>query len=294
MDLEELRAFLAVVETGSFLGAERSLKMPRATVRRRVDALEARAGVSLIMKTRDGVTATEAGTVLAFRGREMIQEATALVASIREIGQEPSGMLRVALPVGLPPHALVPAFSAVREAYPRLSVHARFSSDPMSGLLDDVDVALHFGPQTPSGPWLSFELLRLQEHLLAHPAYLARHGTPTTLEALRRHTLFAWESPGADPRVWPLRSGASFSVEPRLIASDIHVLRQCVLAGLGMALLPDAPLPDPGADDVGVVRVMGEEVGRTRALHAVVPKVLSEVPKVKALLSHIRTFAQQL
>lgn len=294
MDLEELRAFLAVVETGSFLGAERNLKMPRATVRRRVDALEARAGVSLIMKTREGVAATEAGAVLAHRGRQMIQEATALVASIREIGQEPSGVLRVMLPVGLAPHALVPAFDAVREAYPRLSVHARFSSDPVSGLLDDVDVALHFGPRATEGPWLSFELLRMQEHLIAHPSYLARRGTPTSLESLRQHTLFAWESPGEDPRVWPLRSGATFTVEPRLIASDIHLLRQCVLAGLGMALLPDAMLPDPGADSEGIVQVMATEVGRERSLRAVVPTVLSEVPKVKAVLSHIRAFAKQL
>ncbi len=93
MDLEELRAFLAVIETGSFLGAERSLNMPRATVRRRVDALEARAGVPLLNKSREGIVATEAGAVLVTRGRLMIQEATALVASIREIGQEPSGVL---------------------------------------------------------------------------------------------------------------------------------------------------------------------------------------------------------
>lgn len=294
MDLEELRAFLAVVETGSFLGAERSLSMPRATLRRRVDALEARAGVPLLSRTRQGIAATEAGAVLATRGRLMIQEATALVASIREIGQEPSGVLRVLLPVGLPPHMLVPLFAAMREAYPRLSVHLRFSDDPIGGLLDDVDVAVHFGERSPSGPWVSYELLRLREWMIAHVDYLARHGTPDSLDALAGHQLFAWEAPGGNPRVLPLRSGGSFAVEPTLVASDIHFLRQCVLAGLGIAMLPDAMLPDPGTDPGAVVPVLLDVVGRERPLRLVVPSVLSDVPKIKAVLRHVRSLTEQL
>src|SRR5262245_55449269 len=100
MDLEELRAFLHVVETGSFLAAADSLRVSRTTLRRRVGSLEARAGVSLVESTAHGVVLTEAGHMLAQRGRVMAQEASALLASIREVGQQPSGVLRVVLPVG--------------------------------------------------------------------------------------------------------------------------------------------------------------------------------------------------
>jgi len=294
MDLEELRAFLAVIETGSFLGAERSLNMPRATVRRRVDALEARAGVPLLNKTREGIVATEAGSVLFTRGRLMIQEATALVASIREIGQEPSGVLRVMLPVGLPPHLLVQLLAIVRASYPRLSVHLRFSEDPVGGLLDDVDMALHFGARSPPGPWVSYELPRIREWLVGTAEYLARCGTPETVEDLAGHTLFSWEAPGDDPRRWPLRSGGTFAVEPALVASDIHLLRQCVLSGLGLALLPDALVPDPGAEVDPVVPVLVGLVGRERPLRLVVPSVLSDLPKIKAILKHVRAFTENL
>lgn len=294
MDLEELRAFLAVVETGSFLGAERSLNMPRATLRRRVDALEARAGVPLLSRSRQGIAATEAGWVLATRGRLMIQEATALVASVREIGQEPSGVLRVLLPVGLPPHTLVPLFEAMRSTYPRLSIHARFSADPVSGLLDDVDLALHFGTRSPPGPWVSYELLRVREWLIAHVDYLARRGTPDSLESLNQHELFSWEAPGENPRLWPLRSGGTFPVEPAFIAADIHLLRQCVIAGLGIALVPDALLPDPGTDPASLAPVLIDTVGRERAIRLVVPSVLSDLPKIKAVLRHVRSLTEQL
>lgn len=293
MDLEELRAFLAVVETGSFLGAERSLNMPRATVRRRVDALEARAGVALLNKTREGIVATEAGTVLVTRGRLMIQEATALVASIREIGQEPSGTLRVLLPVGMPPQMLVPLFSAMRATYPRLGLHLRFSDDPIGGLLDDVDLAVHFGSRSPHGPWVSYELLRVREWVLGSADYLSRRGTPATIEELAEHTLFAWDPPGENPRVWPLRSGGAFAVEPALVASDIHLLRQCVLAGEGLALIPDAMLPEVDAAPAAVP-VLPDVVGRERPVRLVVPSVLSDLPKIKAVLKHVRAFTDSL
>src|SRR5512140_3473195 len=137
MDLEELRAFLDVVETGSFLAAAESLGVSRTTLRRRVEALEARAGVPLLKSTQQGIVLTEAGEVLAQRGRIMMQETSALLASIREVGHEPTGVLRVVMPVGLPPHQLTPLFGLLRTHYPRLSVHARFSEDPLSEPLDD-------------------------------------------------------------------------------------------------------------------------------------------------------------
>jgi DNA-binding transcriptional LysR family regulator len=294
MDLEELRAFLAVVETGSFLQAERSLSMPRATLRRRVDALEARAQVSLLRRTRQGIEPTEAGAVLATRGRLMIQEATALVASIREIGQEPSGVLRALLPIGLPPHLLVPLATALREAYPKLSVHVRFSADPVASLLDDVDVAMHFGTRSPPGPWDSFEILRVREWPIAHVDYLARRGTPRTLEELTKHELLSWEAPGEDPTRWPLRSGGTLAIEPAMVTTDIHFLRQCVLAGNGIAMVPDAMVPDPGTAPGDIVPVLDDHIGRDRSIRLVVPSVLSEVPKIKAVLSRVRAFTGQL
>jgi len=106
MDLEERRAFLDVVETGSFLAAADSLGVSRTTLRRRVEALEARTGVPLLKSTSTGIVLTEAGTVLARRGRIMMQETNALLTTIREVGRAPSGVLRVALPGALPPHLL--------------------------------------------------------------------------------------------------------------------------------------------------------------------------------------------
>jgi len=294
MDLEELRAFLDVVNTGSFLAAADSLGVSRTTLRRRVEALEARAGVPLLKSTHQGIVLTEAGEVLARRGRIMMQETSALLASIREVGHAPSGVLRLVLPVGLPPHLLTPLFELLRTSYPQLRVHARFSDNPLGEPLDDVDMAAHFGEDTPKGPWRSHVVMRVHEGLMASQEYLRRRGTPRSVEELRGHELFAWEAPGDDARIWPTLRGGSFTVEPALIATDIHLIRSCCLAGLGIGLVPGVELPDPGSPPEQLVPVLPDVVGRERPVRISVPEALSEIPKIKQVLSHILRFLEPL
>ncbi|MBN1205383.1 MAG: LysR family transcriptional regulator [Myxococcaceae bacterium] len=294
MDLEELRAFLDVAETGSFLATAESLGVSRTTLRRRVEALEARAGVPLLKSTRQGIVLTKAGELLAQRGRLMMQETSALLASIREVGHEPSGVLRMVMPVGLPPHLLTPLFGLLRTSYPRLSVHARFSDDPLGEPLHDVDMAIHFGEDSPRGPWLSYVVLRVREGLIASKEYLQRRGVPPALQELQGHELFSWEAPGEDARSWPTLRGAVFTVEPALITPDIHFIRSCCIAGLGIGLVPSIELADPGTPEDLLVPVLPDVVGRERPVRISVPEALAEIPKIKLVLTHIRRFLDPL
>jgi DNA-binding transcriptional LysR family regulator len=294
MDLEELRAFITVVQEGSFLGAARSLGMSRTTLRRHVASLEARAGVPLLESVRHGVLPTEAGQVLALQGRTMMQEASAILASIREVGHEPSGTLRVVLPVGLPPHVLTPLFAAVRSAYPKLHFHCRFSNDPLGEALVDVDIAVHFGVDAPKGHWISHVVLRIREWLIASRSYLDQRGAPLTIEDLKRHELLAWQAPGEDARVWHTLKGMPFTVQPALIATDIHFIRHCCISGLGIGLVPDALLPDPGVGADTLVPVLPDVVGQERLVRISVPAALSEIPKVKMIIEHVRRFLGDL
>lgn len=294
MDLAELRAFIAVVESGSFLGAARSLGVSRTTLRRQVGSLEARAGVPLLESAQNGVRPTEAGQALARQGRTMMEEASALLASIRELGHEPTGTLRVVLPVGLPPHVLTPLFAALRRAYPRLGVHCRFSNDPLGEALVDIDIAVHFGQDAPRGHWISHIVLRPREWLIASRDYLALRGTPRSIEDLAQHDLFAWQAPGEDARVWRTLKGTPFTVQPALVASDIHFIRHCCISGLGIGLLPDALLPDPGLDPDLLVPVLPDLVGQERAVRVSVPAALAEIPKVRMVVERVRRFAGEL
>lgn len=294
MDLEELRAFLAVVEAGSFLAAADALGVSRTTLRRRVDALEARAGVSLVESGPQGVQVTEAGALLAERGHQMVLEGRALLASIRDVGREPEGLLRVGLPVGLPPHVFTMLYATIREVFPGLRLLATFGVEPQNEALMDLDFIAHFSDDPPKGPWISYIIARPRRWLIASPDYLARRGTPKTPSDLLTHELFSWPAPGEDGREWPLVSGGTIRVEPALITPDIHLIRSCCLAGLGIGFVPDALLPDPGHDDSPLVPVLPALIGQAATLRVSVPRPLAGLPKIKAILSKISALVDDL
>ena len=72
------------------------------------------------------------------------------------------------------------------------------------------------------------------------------------------------------------------------------MLRQCVIAGQGIGFLPDAMFPDPGVAADDLVPVLPQLVGRERGVRLVIPTALADVPKVKAVLQHVRAFTGEL
>jgi DNA-binding transcriptional LysR family regulator len=293
VNLEEIQALVAVVDHGSVLAAAEALGVARTTLRRRLDDLEARAGVPLLHRMASGAAVTEAGRVVVDQGRRMLREASALLASVREIGGAPTGVVRVVAPPGMAPHLAVPLTVAVRTRFPGIVLDVRFDTDPIGGLLTDVDLAIQFGATLPEGPWVAFVVHRIPERLVASPAWLAAHGTPTSLAELAAHPVHAWAAPDRDPRALPLVGGGTCPFEPAMVCSDIHLLHHLALGGHGLALVPDALIPDPSVEGQ-VVPVLPDVVGRTLAVRIVVPEALIDVPKIKALVDVVRLVAAQL
>jgi DNA-binding transcriptional LysR family regulator len=294
MDLEELKAFIAVADRGSFLAAADELYLSRTTLRRQIDSLEVKAGVPLFRRTRAGVALTEAGAVLWARGRVLVQEAQALLSSVRDVGLEPAGTLSIVVPPGLPVHLLAPLFALVRARIPRVAIRVRISDDPTSELLGDVDIAVSFGIVAPEGPWETRVLMDVQERLVASESYLARHGVPAVIDDLARHTLLSWQAPGGDPKVWTLVDGGTFVVEPALISTDIHLLRLCALSGQGIAFIPDAFVPEAPEASGKARAVLDGVVGRRRQLQLIVPAALGNVPKIQRFVELVDSIIRPL
>jgi DNA-binding transcriptional LysR family regulator len=290
MDLEETRAFLAVIEHGSFKAAAENLNQPRATLRRRVESLEVRAGVALLERSRNGVEATAAGAILARHGRTLLRETESLLRLLRGIGDDGlRGSLRVGVPSSLPADAIALVFGLFRAKYPQLGLDLRVTADPVTELLDEVDIALHLGTEPPAKRWLTRPLVQLRESLYASAGYLDRHGTPRTLEELAGHVLLGARS-GPEPQRWPLLAGGSVALAPGVQIEDAQLLRRFVGLGFGIGLLPDVELGERELDDEALTPVLEDQIGRRLTLSAVVPEVLAETPKLRVILSHLERY----
>jgi DNA-binding transcriptional LysR family regulator len=287
MQLEELSALILVAEAGSFATAAEREGVARTTLRRRVDALEARVNVPLLVRGRRGVELTTAGQTVVRQARQLMHNAAYLLDQVRSGRGEPVGTLRWVVPTGFPPHGMVPFLSGLRSRYPRVNLMISVQDDPTRALRDGVDLVVHFG-EAPLGPWESIRLATLRVWLIASREYVDQHGMPEELDALPEHDLMVWRAPDRDPRLLPLRDGRIVEIEPAIVTADIHLLRQAALAGNGIALVPDAMLPDPGHPPEIVVPVLRTLVGEKRSVYLTVPDALASVPAVAALVTAVR------
>ncbi|MBK9366051.1 MAG: LysR family transcriptional regulator [Deltaproteobacteria bacterium] len=282
MDLDSLRALVAVADAGSLLGGAERLGLARSTLRRRLDELEVLAGVPLLHRGAQGAALTAAGELLVSRGRGLLVESSALLSAVRSSGGEASGLLRLAVPVGMPPHVMTLLYGTLREAHPLLSVELRISEAPMEELSEGIDGALVLGQRPTEGPWITRVLGQAREGLFGAASLLDRLGAPQTEADLDRFDLLIWRSPTFDPRRLPTRDGALLNVHPNLISADIHTLRQLALEGQGLAYIPSGNFPDPGFPDDTLRPVLPDRLGRDCAIRVVVPEALARAPKVRA------------
>lgn len=282
---------MAVVELGSFVAASRRLGLARPTLRRRLDELEAEVGVPLLVRTRAGSVPTEAGELLARRGQDLLRDEAAVLAAVREVGEEPRGELELVMPVGTAPALVAALMAGMREHYPKLVVRLRTADDPLAALQEGVDVAVAFGTRQPGGRWVSVEVGRVKRQLVASPVYLERAGAPKTLGELVEHELLAWTPPEGHVDRWPLVAGGVVEVELMLASPDIHLVRQVAAHGLGIAFAPEGGLPQPGPP---LVPVMAHVVGDEVPIRIVVPAAMEGRPRIRALLDEIRALAPLL
>ena len=288
MNLDELNTFLAVADEGSLLKAARRLDMSRSTLSRKLDAFEEAVGVTLLRRTRTGVKLTEAGQLLVERGRPLIAETTALLAHVRDVEARPFAQLRAAFPLGIPVHVGLKLVQISSRLFSDTTLVLQATSDPVSLLGSEADIAIHFGPYTPPGPWTSVQLFPFKVQLVASKKYLAKHGTPRTVEDLHRHKLFSWQGVDFDPRNWPLANGDHLPVNPVMITTDSGILRRCAAAHQGIALLPDGNIPDPGCPNL--VRVLRKEVTLDVGVRLVVRDAVADTPHIKLLFKAMKAF----
>ncbi len=283
MDLESLHALLAVLDHGSLAAASERLALPRSTLRRRIERLEARVGAELFLRDSRGAWPTPAARSLAERARPLLSQLQDLAGRVGQEVQAPLGTLHMLLPVGLPPELLVIGLTQARQAVPGLRFQLSFGEVAAGALPEGVDLAVHFGPSPPRGPYRTRTLARVPEQLLASPSFLAEHGAPQDLDELLRLPLLCWRAPGSSGRHLPLRSGGNLAVEPTLLSPDIHTLRLAAAAGLGIAFLPDARLPS-GLGVEGLQPVLADVVGDECALRLILPEVSVDSPRARETL----------
>jgi LysR family transcriptional regulator, regulator for bpeEF and oprC len=238
----QMRAFARVVETGSFTKAADSMDLPKASLTRLVQALEARLRVQLLTRTTRKVTVTQDGAAYYERTMALLSELEAIDQGMLHDQSKPRGRLRVDVTTLTGSRVLIPALGDFHERYPDIQIALGVSDRAIDLLVDNVDFVLRVGAVQDAG-LVARRVGQIQFCTCASPAYLEKHGTPETPEDLDRepHQAVGYFS-SRTGRVFPFvfhRGDERLEVEGRrrLDVNDSNAYVAAGLAGLGVVQL---------------------------------------------------------
>jgi DNA-binding transcriptional LysR family regulator len=239
---DELLVFVTVIDTGSMTAAAEKLGQTVSGVSRALTRLEQKLDTALVRRTTRRLHLTDEGEAFLQRARAILDAMEEAEESVTRGRARPSGRLRVDAASPFMLHCIAPHMTAFSALYPEIRLELTSNERIVDLLEQKVDIAIRIGAlqdSTLHARSLGSSKLRV----LASPAYLAEHGEPRSVEALREHRLIGFTAPEHLNR-WPLREGraggpASLKIEPAITASSGETLRQLVLSGWGIACLAD-------------------------------------------------------
>ncbi|MDF3135004.1 transcriptional regulator, LysR family [Pseudomonas extremaustralis] len=234
---DELQIFVSVIECGSISAAAEQVGQTPSAVSRTLSRLEAKLDTTLINRTTRRMDLTEEGKYFFERSKLILAQMDELEEHLSSRQQKPAGRLRINAAVPFMLHGIVPYIAEFRRLYPDIQLELN-SDDLIIDLLEQsTDIAIRIGALADS-TLHARSLGCTPLHILASPAYLQRHGTPTSVAELAEHTLLGF-SQTENLNHWPLRhvEGDRWLIEPGIAASSGETLRQLALEGQGICCL---------------------------------------------------------
>jgi len=233
---KQIGAFVQSATRGSLSAAARAEGVTPAIIGRRLDALEARLGVRLLMRTTRKLTLTFEGQAFLENCQRVLNDLANAEASVSLGGVKASGHLRLSAPAGFGRKHVAPHVAEFLDANPEVTVNLDLS-DRLADLVNEgIDCAVRIGELADSS-LVSVRLGSMRRLVVASPDYLAAHGVPQTLDDLGRHACLSL----GPQRGWIFRDGSgqqssvTIKVSGRFECNDGAVLHAWALAGRGLA-----------------------------------------------------------
>lgn len=284
---QEMQAFVAVVEAGSFVRAADALALSKTAVSRLVADLEARLGTRLMHRTTRRLSLTPEGEVFHERCRQLLGEVAEAEAEVTAHAGEATGRLRLNVPVTFGLLHLAPLWPAFMALHPKVELDITLA-DRLVDLVDEgYDLAVRIA-RLQASSLVSRPLTSTRMVLCASPEYLRRHGTPSHPSELAQHAVIAYTLLSMGDR-WEFggpQGPVAVTVTPRMRTNSGDTCCAAALQHQGFVLQPTF-LVGPHLASGALVEVLPEYRSIELGVYAVYPSRKHLTPKVRVLIDFL-------
>jgi DNA-binding transcriptional LysR family regulator len=284
---QEMRTFVGVVDSGSFVGAADALEMSKPAVSRYIGELESRLGVRLLQRTTRKLSLTKEGEVFYVRCKELLANVDEAEAEITSHSGEAAGQLKLSVPVAFGELHLAPLWARFMARHPKVTLDVTLS-DRVADLVEEgFDAAVRI-MELSNSSLISRKLTSTRVVLCASPKYLKRHGAPKHPSDLAHHdvldyTLRAmgenWQFDGPEGRI-------VVKVAPKFRSNSGGTCRSGALQHMGLILQPDFLVGEDLRSGT-LVEVLPQYRSHDIGVYAVYPTRKHVSPKVRMLVEFL-------
>jgi DNA-binding transcriptional LysR family regulator len=243
LDWDKLRIFHAAAEAGSFTHAGEALSISQSAVSRHISALERELTVPLFHRHARGLVLTEQGELLYRTAQDVFSKLATAQILLADSRGKPNGELKVTTTLALGTGWLTPRLHEFMKLYPDIRLQLLLDDDVLNLTMREADVAIWFNEPTQQD-LVRRKLFTVHYHVYASTDYVMRFGKPRTVDDLDRHRILTYGGPSPSPfreLNWLETAGRDGKGvrEPALRINNLLALRDAVVQGLGIAVLPD-------------------------------------------------------
>jgi DNA-binding transcriptional LysR family regulator len=284
---QEMRAFAAVVDAGSFVSAADMLEISKAAVSRQIAELESRLGVRLLNRTTRRLSLTEEGEVFYARAKELLGSLDEMESEVAARSGQAVGILKVTAPLSFGLTHLAPLWPAFMARHPRVQLEVMLADRFVDLVEEGMDLAVRIA-RLESSSLVSRRLSSTELLLCASPKYLKKHGRPRHPSDLARHAVIAYTllSVGDDWQFTGPEGLVQVRVQPRMRTNNGDTCRAAALGHEGIVLQPSFLVAHDLAAGT-LVRLLPDYRSLELGIFAVYPSRKFVAPKVRVLIDYL-------
>ena len=288
--LDGVEAFLCVAQHRSFRRAAAELGVTPSAISQAVRALEARIGAALFIRTTRSVGLTEAGARFISRAKPAFEELVAASEAARDLGQRPTGLLRLSVPKAVVPLILEPVIASFCQAYPEIELEIAASEQLIDLAAEGFDAGIRLGQFIAA----DMVVVRLTPPfplvVVGSPDYLRERKRPERIDDLRQHACLRVRRSNGSIAPWPFVDGnrtVEAIVSGPLIAHDYPTLLGVAIQGLGLAQVP-GPLAKAPIVEGRLQALLTPFAVTVPGVFLYYPGRRQVLPKLRAFIEHVK------